>query len=235
MAKGILPSEAFILGLDLGMLSDHSALVVLSTIDEQAPRQYVARYIKRWPLMIGYETIVQNVYGLLMKSALSPRHDRCLVVDSGGPGRPVLESIDRKLEPLSMDVIGVQFTGGFEITRPTPMDYRVPKRDLVGAIQSALGGKRLKIAKGLDHAEQLKKELNTMTIKTTQAGNEKFEALTEKDHDDVAMALALALWYADMELHTVDLGHHWRAGQQRQWERTKPVSQPSLGVGLADI
>lgn len=228
------PSPAYILGLDLGMLSDHAALVALETRDEEPPRNYGVVYMKQWPLMVGYETVISQTHALFMKKALSPRHDRTLVVDAGGVGRPVIELLSRKLEPIAIDVIGITITAGFDVVKSSPMDYRVPKRDLVGATQSALGGKRLLIADGIEHTKVLEHELKNMTIKTTKTGHEKYEALTEKDHDDMAMALSMALWFADQELPTVDLGDHWRAGRQREWERPKN-HHPIIGVGLQDI
>ena len=64
-------------------------------------------------------------------------------------------------------------------------------------LQAGLSGRRLKIAEGLPHAEILVGELTTFSTKITQAGNETFEAWRERDHDDMVLAVAMALWLAE--------------------------------------
>jgi hypothetical protein len=70
----------------------------------------------------------------------------------------------------------------------------VAKRDLVGAVQVPLRDRRLKIAEGLPLAAVLAEELSAFRVKVTVAGNETFEAWRERDHDDLVLAVALALW-----------------------------------------
>jgi hypothetical protein len=52
----------------------------------------------------------------------------------------------------------------------------------------------LQIARQLKEAPKLRKELGTFTTKITTAGNENYEALRARDHDDLVLAVALALW-----------------------------------------
>ena len=40
-------------------------------------------------------------------------------------------------------------------------------------------------------------ELLTFSTKMSAAGNEKYEALRERDHDDMVLAVAMALWRAE--------------------------------------
>lgn len=232
-------TPAYILGLDLGMLSDHSALVVLSTVDEEYPRRYEVPHIDRFQLMTGYEHVVTHVVSLFMTPELSPKHDRYLVVDAGGVGRPVLEMLQRKLDLLSVDVIGVTITGGFDVVRSAMNDYRVPKRDIAGAIQSALGGRRLRVASGLEDAAQLEHELRQMSLKITKTGHDQYEALSERDHDDIVMAMGIALWFADTELPTVNLDGGWKTDRPQGGTAPPVDSGPGLddlgGPGLGDI
>lgn len=226
-------TPAFIVGLDLGMLSDHSALVVLSTIDEEYPRRYAVPHIDRFPLMTGYEHVISHVVNLFSTKEMSPKHDRYIVIDAGGVGRPVLEMLQRKLDLLGVDVIGVTITGGFDVVRSAMNDYRVPKRDIVGAIQSALGGRRLRVAAGLSDAEQLEHELRQMTLKITPSGHDQYEALSEKDHDDIVMALGIAIWFADLELPTVDVSGEWKVEEPKemiQLSRDRPGDGPPVGL-----
>lgn len=224
------PSPAYILGLDVGMLSDPSALVVLSTIDEEPPRHYDCVYLKRWPLMIGYEQVISDVNAMFNSNALNARHDRYVVMDSGGVGRPVMEMLERKMDIRGIDMIGVSITAGFDVTVVSPMEFRVPKKDLIGAVQSALGGRRLRIAKGLKEAPQLQHELRQMTMKMTKAGNQQYEALSEKDHDDMAIALALALWFGDNQCPSVSTDRAWR-----QEAVMPPAPVPEWGPTMFDV
>jgi hypothetical protein len=52
----------------------------------------------------------------------------------------------------------------------------------------------LRIAKTLPLAETLRKEIDTFTVKISSSGHESYEAWREQDHDDLVLALALALW-----------------------------------------
>src|SRR5262249_45729100 len=76
--------------------------------------------------------------------------------------------------------------------------WRVPKRDLVSAVQATLQTKRLKIATALPETVTLTRELQAFRVKVNVAtGHESFEAWRERDHDDLVLAVALAVWYGD--------------------------------------
>ena len=49
----------------------------------------------------------------------------------------------------------------------------------------------------LPEAEILVAELKAFSVKITQAGNETFESWRERDHDDMVLAVAMALWLAE--------------------------------------
>jgi hypothetical protein len=90
-------------------------------------------------------------------------------------------------------LIAVNITGGHQVTRKFST-VNVPKKELVSAVRSVLEGRRLQIARQLREAQTLRKELGTFSTKITQAGNETYEALRSRDHDDLVLAVALALW-----------------------------------------
>jgi hypothetical protein len=75
-------------------------------------------------------------------------------------------------------------------------------RRLRKAVSACRKGRRsqiswLKIAEELPHAEILVGELTTFSTKITLAGNETFEAWRERDHDDMVLAVAMALWLGE--------------------------------------
>ena len=77
------------------------------------------------------------------------------------------------------------------------MTYRIAKVQLVSVLRAMFSGRRLKIATGLPEAGVLMAELLTFSTKMSAAGNEKYEALRERDHDDMVLAVAMALWLAE--------------------------------------
>ena len=70
-------------------------------------------------------------------------------------------------------------------------------------LQVLLQSGRLRIARELEHAETLQKELAAFRVKVTAAGNETFEARRERDHDDLVLAVALAAWLGERQGPTV--------------------------------
>jgi hypothetical protein len=89
----------------------------------------------------------------------------------------------------------IQITGGDTVTRDTHVT-RVPKRDLVSVTQVALQTGRLKIASRLPEAATLTNELLNFQVKISLDAGESSGAWREGSHDDLVLALCLALWIA---------------------------------------
>ena len=70
------------------------------------------------------------------------------------------------------------------------------KKNLVGALQVPLQTRRIRIPAGLPLAAELAKELEAFRVKVTAHRNEVFESWRERDHDDMVVALAMALYLA---------------------------------------
>jgi hypothetical protein len=80
----------------------------------------------------------------------------------------------------------------------------VPKRDLAGGIQVALQTSRLKIAAGLPDTQVLVQELQNFRVKISLAGHDSYGAGTGEEwrvgaHDDLVLAVAIALWVGEAE------------------------------------
>jgi hypothetical protein len=71
----------------------------------------------------------------------------------------------------------------------------VPKLTLVSRLQALLQQGRLKILRELDEAETLVRELQDFQVEHTAAGHLTFNARSGK-HDDLVLALAIAVWRA---------------------------------------
>jgi hypothetical protein len=67
-------------------------------------------------------------------------------------------------------------------------DWRVPKRDLVGAAQIALQNRILEIARKLSMSEILVRELLNFRVKISDLGHDTYNAWRESEHDDLVLA-----------------------------------------------
>jgi hypothetical protein len=193
------PSPEYVIGLDLGQAADFSALCVVERTEPQESGEpsYSVRHLHRWPLGTPYLAIAADVAEL----AYRPELKGCrIAVDQTGAGRPVVEMIEAELDKVRngrppVDLIGVVITGGHAETTVTYSERHVAKLVLVSVLQAILP--RLAVAKELPHSATLIAELKSFKVKITLARNESFEAWRERDHDDLVLAVALALWLSD--------------------------------------
>jgi hypothetical protein len=90
----------------------------------------------------------------------------------------------------------VTITGGDEVHGVGGGRYRVPKRDLVGALEVPFHTGRLRIAEGMELWPTLKKELLNFRRKINlKTAHDSYEHWREGDHDDLVLAAALACWW----------------------------------------
>jgi hypothetical protein len=159
--------------------------------DTTQPARYALRHLQRWKLGTPYTTVATDLARLVKTP---PLKWPTVAIDQTGVGRPVVEMI-RQARPAAK-IVPVVITGGQTVTFEDGA-YHVPKKDLVGALQVLLQSRRLQVARDLPEAATLVKELQAFRVKITAAANEVLEALREKDHDDMVLAVALACWYAE--------------------------------------
>jgi hypothetical protein len=118
-----------------------------------------------------------------------------LLVDRTGVGAGVVESFyEHGPFPTSVTIHG----GSSLAEGPANLSFRVPKRDLVAAVQVLLQNGRLKIAPELELAPVLRKELLNFRVKIDpKTAHDSYEHWREGDHDDLVLATALACWYSE--------------------------------------
>ena len=197
------------LGLDLGKERDHTVLALCerkwqlgdwsAAHHDHARRPVlVLRDLVRVPLSTPYTkvpSLVKNVF--TRHEAISPyqvpiKTHRNLVVDAGGVGGGVLDIIrqEQKTGYLGpMQLVPVFTSSGHEPGRTSSGSQTVPKRDLLTAVRAVVEAKTLIVPKRLDLASELFEEL---------AGLRTNGQSTTK-HDDLAMALSLAIWWATQQ------------------------------------
>ncbi len=195
---------SYFLGVDLGQRSDYTAIAIIEKIppvggDGQTGNEdlFDLQYLDRLPLGTPYPEVVRRVKDLLQTPPTAG--DVYCVVDATGGGIPVVDMFrEAKVFPL----VAVTITGGHTVSQDG-RNYSVPKRDLVSLLQVRLQNDRLRIAEGLPLAKILVREMQNFRMKINIAtGHDSYEAWREGDHDDLVLAVALALWYA-VELRPV--------------------------------
>ena len=160
---------------------------------------YEVRHLERLTLGMPYPEVARRVLRLMRTPPL--RDNAVLAVDATGVGRAVVDQL--KAHGLSFK--SVVITAGHKESRDGGT-YRVPKRDLISRPQVLLqeGNRRLKIAPSLPEAGTLVEELLNFRHKISDAGNDTYGSWREGQHDDLLLALCLAVWAADQRSPPVD-------------------------------
>jgi hypothetical protein len=187
-------------GLDLGQVSDYSALVVLERRGN-TPKDYTfdCKYLKRWELRTPYPKIVEDTVRIVNSPQLTQnvRDPTFLSIDSTGVGMPIADLFRRA--PMRAHLVPVYITGGTDVSRDGDV-RRVPKRILVANTAIAVQSGKLQISKKLPLADTLISELQNFKSKFSNAGNDTYGAGSdwrENSHDDILLALSIALWTAN--------------------------------------
>jgi hypothetical protein len=180
-------------GLDLGQAADFTALAVLERTRIEGAPHFALRHLERFPLGTPYTEVCDR---LKVAFDRAPLLGTGLAVDATGVGRPVVDLIRKaRVKAVLRPVV---ITAGQQTTSANGF-WNVPKKDLVSTLQVLLQSRRLEIAKGLPTAKLLTDELANFKVKVTTNATETFEAWRERDHDDLVLALAVAVWLGERE------------------------------------
>jgi len=181
----------YLVGLDLGDVNDYTALAIAEvTGTPRVDAMYRFRHLERLR-GIGYPSVVKRVATVLGMQPIMGNSQ--LLVDQTGVGVAVVQM----LRVANCRPTGVTITGGLDTVQLPTGDYRVPKRDLVGAVKVVLQQRRLRIAEQLPEASVLTTELQNFQVKITAAANDTFGAWREGSHDDLVLAAALVVWFGE--------------------------------------
>lgn len=182
--------------LDVGSEQDYSVFSILRRLQNLEPNpagekddlglpHYGLVYLEQMALKTRYPDIYDRAEYILK----SIRGDCHFLVDATGVGNPVVQAI-RHLNPIPIVIVS-----GLTVNARENGGYNVPKREIVTSLQAVMHSRRLQIAKGLPHQEQLKKEILSFKMKPRDSGNIEYGAASERVHDDIVMSLAINIWY----------------------------------------
>lgn len=195
----------YFLGVDFGSQQDYTALALIRRHEVVKTSQNVAGIITQEDLKIEYQLIfleriqLGTAYHLIIERVKAILRDEdmrgeiMVIPDATGVGIPIIQMMRRSgVSPM----VGITIHGGASVSR-NEYGYNVPKRDLVSSLVMVVQSKRMKIASDIKYRAQLVHEMQSFTMKTTTSGSDTYEALMEKDHDDLVMAVSMAIWYAE--------------------------------------
>lgn len=190
--------QSTVMGLDLGQRNDQSALAILDIVEEigterdpvtfafQRSQHLYLRSLTRFPRGTRYidtPELVREVITVPPPGYLGRRLDEVLAVDAGGPGMAVVELL-RQLK-LHAAIMPAVITGG---TIGSPLGggiHSIPRRTLVNLLRFALESRQLVFPADMPLKDSLAAELAAVEPDGGQSA-----------HDDMAIAIALALWAA---------------------------------------
>jgi hypothetical protein len=202
------PTDQFYIGVDPGQQVDPTAIAVVRRVEtyDSLPT-FQCGYLERLPLGTPYPGIIWRVRELLANPTFAGRAE--VVVDATGVGMPVADMFEAS--PGIYNLTSVVITAGFDVIPPCPgkKSHSVPKLTLIAAVQALLHDGRLQIAAQLPDAEALKSELLDFRATVNEMGRWTFGARVGK-HDDLVLALALAVWRANT--NSADFGMWMRLG-----------------------
>lgn len=202
--------KEFVVGVDLGQKRDHTAVAIIERSDvlfrERSAvtyrpfqkAEYRLVFLERLELGLPYPEIVKAIEECVRRLQApgwrafeGPRV--AVVVDATGVGNAVVDLL--KAARLGCELAAVTITGG-ECESQTAWGWTVPKKDLVSELEVMYETDGLLMADDLDFADALLEELEGMEVRPGEKGREKFGAWREGTHDDLVLAVALAVWRA---------------------------------------
>jgi hypothetical protein len=172
------------------------------------------RHLERYDLGTPYPQVIEHVTRLLTRHPIRAHLDQTrLLIDATGVGRPVVDSFRaQNIHPISILIHGGERVTQ-EIAGEKDIILRVPKRDLVAAVQTLLQNGRLQIAAGLDLAAVLRKELLNFRVKVDpRTAYDSYSHWREGDHDDLVLATACACWYREFANRPVEQRNREQGG-----------------------
>lgn len=199
---------ANIIGVDLGQFNDYTAISLIESETGTRTPIHQVRHLDRWrgrPYTDLTAALVEVV------AAVRTETERpTIAIDQTGVGVAVVDQI--RAAKLDAELVPISIHGGDKVTKDGTV-YRVPKRDLVGAIAITLQSSRLRIAPALELVAVLTEELGRFKVKIDpNTAHDSYAAWRENDHDDCVLSVAMAVWLAE----------------HRAKKQTKPVAAPSL-------
>ncbi len=182
----------YVLGIDIGQANDPTALALIEHTLDHKPT-YHLRALHRFPLGTPYPRLVEQITRRLDEKPLAGQTRTA--IDSTGVGSPVVDLFKEHKQHAPF-IYAITITGGTSVGG-SGGQRTVPKRDLITTTAVLLQQGRLRIAANLTDADTLVDELLSYRIKLSDTGHDSYGPANSNEHDDLLLALCLALWLAE--------------------------------------
>lgn len=182
----------YTLGIDVGQANDPTALALIESETGKKP-VYKLTALHRFPLGRSYPQLVSDVSRRVNEAPLAGRTR--LAIDATGVGAPIVDLFNDGVQPRSA-IYAITITGGTSVGG-APQHPTVPKRDLINTTAVVLQQRRLRIARDMLDTAPLIDELLSHRVKKSESGHDSYGPASSRDHDDLLLALSLALWLAE--------------------------------------
>ena len=207
-------------GLDLGGKVDFTALAILEQVKlsqcylEAKTGGGLAHYALPKEVSLGYAyTIIHaeqfplgmnsfDVVERLKQRLTHPRVAGNIVTafDTTGAGSTDVALARSGIRGEGVECVEIVITSGHKAAKKDNLTYTVPKQDLSNITAVFLETNRLRIAGGMAEKDTLLNELDNFGRSISEATGYESTGARAGRHDDLVLAVALALWFA--EKHT---------------------------------
>jgi hypothetical protein len=201
--------EGLRIGCDIGQRVDPSALTVVEvqrrgfTVRHSGEGQwatggefhFVVRQVERLPLGTLYPDVARRLADVARKVEERVGKRPKVWMDATGVGQPVVDLV----EQTGIDLVPVYLTSSDRATMEGG-ELRLGKGPLVSRMQVLLQNERIHLPK-TPEAQALVNELLTFEIRVSDNGHASFGVFKTGSHDDLAVALGLAVWENPAKAH----------------------------------
>jgi hypothetical protein len=157
------------------------------------------RHLERYPLGTRYPEVRRQLRTLLRAHPLyALRHHVRVLVDRTGVGTGQVDDLRSEgLNPIGL-TLKAEGDPRWEAAGLGEINVWTAKRDLVADTQVVFQNGRLKISQTMELASVLKEELANFKAKLDKkSGHDSYSAWRERDHDDLVLAVATAVFYRE--------------------------------------
>lgn len=194
--------QNFHVGVDLGKHQDHTAIIVLEdallalgtrdpvTFERQVRRERCVRKVEQLPLKTEFDKVIERV-GQVLDAKEMRGQQIYLSVDGTSVGEHVVSCMRKEYRAKRVGIAEVLFTGGMT-QHWEGQRFHSSKNALMDRLSLTIERGELILPKGLRGMDLLLEELRGMRRTHGWKLMPRWESLAK--HDDLVMALAMALW-----------------------------------------
>jgi hypothetical protein len=184
--------KKYVVGVDLGREIDPTAFAVLDRSGNALDLVHLARFV---PIREDLLDVATRLEDIVTSPALAGQV--AIAVDGCGVGREWIRLVRGARLATLCPIYAVVAVGNLRPPGQKRGQFIFCPKALLVANLARLGAEgRLRMARGLEHEDRLRRELATFRTKGREDGGVRFENDHRADHDDLVSALLLAAWVA---------------------------------------